>query len=99
VKDAWKRPARVRFKKNVRVSKAMKFFNMILLDYNMPSMNGLEGLRKEIALKDAQRVILIWGEATRQISQDALAAGVAGFVHKSLPAKSHCQCRQTHGYG
>jgi two-component system nitrate/nitrite response regulator NarL len=59
----------------------------------------LEGLRKEIALKDAQRVTLIWGEATRQISQDALAADVAGFVHKSLPAKSHCQCRQTHGYG
>ena len=76
-----------------------ELFNLILLDYNMPSMNGLEGLRKEIALKDAQRVTLIWGEATRQISQDALATGVAGFVHKSLPAKSHCQCRQTHGYG
>jgi two-component system nitrate/nitrite response regulator NarL len=33
-------------------------------------------------------VNLISSEATHQISQDALAAGVAGFVHKSLPAKS-----------
>lgn len=38
-----------------------ELFNLILLDYNMPSMNSLEGLRKAIALKDAQRVTLISG--------------------------------------
>lgn len=63
-------------------------FDLVLLDYNMPGMNGLDGLRKVLALDDTNRVALISGEATRQIAEDALEAGAAGFVPKSLPAKS-----------
>jgi len=63
-------------------------FDLVLLDYNMPGMNGLDGLRQAIALDGGQRVALISGEATKQIAEDALEAGAAGFVPKSLPAKS-----------
>ncbi len=43
-------------------------YDLILFDYNMLSMNGLDGLRKAIALKDAQRIALISGEAAAPIS-------------------------------
>jgi two-component system nitrate/nitrite response regulator NarL len=63
-------------------------YDLVLLDYNMPGMNGLDGLRKAIAMQEGLRVALISGEATKQIAEQALEAGAAGFVPKSLPAKS-----------
>jgi DNA-binding NarL/FixJ family response regulator len=63
-------------------------FDLILLDLNMPGMNGLEGLARVMALKGGQRVALMSGEATREIAEKALEAGAAGFVPKTLPAKS-----------
>lgn len=63
-------------------------YDLVLLDYNMPGMNGLDGIKQALALKDGQRVALISGEATKKIAEEALEAGAAGFVPKSLPAKS-----------
>jgi len=63
-------------------------YDLILLDLNMPGMNGLVGLARVMALKDGQRVALMSGEATREIAEKALDAGAAGFVPKTLPAKS-----------
>lgn len=64
-------------------------YDLILLDFKMPGMRGLESL---IAARDLnggdQRVALISGEASRDIAEKALAMGAAGFVPKTLAAKS-----------
>lgn len=72
----------------IETIKSSEAFDLVLLDYNMPGMNGLSGLEEALETNGGQKVALISGEATKQIAETALAAGAAGFVPKSLPAKS-----------
>lgn len=65
-----------------------KAYDLVLLDYKMPGMQGLDSLREALDLEGGQRVALISGEATREIAEQALEMGAAGFVPKTLPAKS-----------
>ncbi len=63
-------------------------FDLVILDYSMPGMDGLDGLTRARALNDGKPVALMSGLATRAVAQDALAAGAAGFLPKTMAAKS-----------
>jgi DNA-binding NarL/FixJ family response regulator len=62
--------------------------DVVLLDLNMPGMDGLSGLERALALPDGPRVALISGQANRATAERALAMGAAGFLPKTLSVKS-----------
>lgn len=63
-------------------------FDLVLLDLNMPGMDGLDGLERAIAASGDRPVALMSGVAPRHVAEQALAMGAAGFLPKSLSAKS-----------
>ncbi|RJE79890.1 response regulator transcription factor [Paracoccus sp. JM45] len=65
-----------------------KNFDVILLDYDMPGMNGLAGLTQIQELSPKSHVALISGSASPTIARQALQAGAKGFLPKTISATS-----------
>jgi DNA-binding NarL/FixJ family response regulator len=63
-------------------------FDVVMLDYNMPGMNGFEGLSRMRAACGDAPIAIISGSWAGGLPERALAEGAAGFVPKTLPAKS-----------
>ncbi|MEI7514038.1 MAG: response regulator transcription factor [Betaproteobacteria bacterium] len=57
--------------------------DLVLLDYHLTDMTGLEVLRQLGKIQPSLVVLMISGSTTVQIIQQALNAGAAGFVTKS----------------
>lgn len=63
-------------------------YDLVLLDYTMPGMNGLEGMKKAIDASFGRPVALMSGTASKTIAQEAIDGGAIGFLPKTMAAKS-----------
>lgn len=57
---------------------------IILMDFKMPGMNGVEAFREIIKINSKMKVIFITGYYQEELIQNALEEGAAGICHKPL---------------
>lgn len=63
-------------------------FDVVLLDLNMPGMNGVAGLKRALRLNDGKPVAILTGNSTQRMMQEIMANGAAGIVLKTTPLRT-----------
>ena len=63
-------------------------FDVVLLDLNMPGMNGVTGLRRAIRHNQGNPVGIITGSPTPRMQEEIMQAGAAGIVLKTTAVRS-----------
>lgn len=63
-------------------------FDIVLLDLEMPGMNGMKGVESVIAANGEGAVVLFSGQARQEAVFRAIELGAKGYIPKTLAAKS-----------
>ncbi len=63
-------------------------YDIVLLDLNMPGMNGLEGLSVALEANDRKPVAILTGNPTARMAEELLEKGGAGIIVKTASLKS-----------
>ena len=63
-------------------------FDLLVLDYNMPGMDGLSGLNKAMEKAQGTPVAILSGNAPHSVAQEAIDRGAIGYLPKTMTAQS-----------
>ncbi|NBB82887.1 MAG: response regulator [Alphaproteobacteria bacterium] len=70
------------------IQSADRPIDIVILDFRMPGMNGLEGLGRVREAAGETPVAIMSGSASRDDIQGAMTRGAAGFLPKTLSGRS-----------
>ncbi len=63
-------------------------FDVVLLDLNMPGMNGIAGVKRALRLNGGLPVAVVTGNPTPRMLQEIIDTDAAGVILKTTPARS-----------
>ncbi len=63
-------------------------FDLALLDFDMPSMEGFSGLARALEAAGGAPVALMSASISRELAEAVLEAGAVGFVPKKMPSRA-----------